>query len=278
MPLGSPFCITEVDSISHQDDVAKSSENPFPGQLFNKPGDDSVDVYKGCKVDYAGDIVTAELFMDVLTGNWVPSPGLNLKLLFVPVFGYGSKLNHRGTTGFGPCFHLPGFHLGVTLVLTHSHFEGQVDIVFSAPTPWSRSGSLSIVFSPMPWSRSGYQFFTHPFSSPLPWSLEGNAQKVKGKVLKSTEKDTVFVNFVDHGGPGIVAFPNGPVLHVKDLSETLESMRSQQMFGQMVFYMEVSKGNGPHGGNTCLTGTHGGKQLCFGPPVPRKICIYAYIH
>ncbi|CAJ1386680.1 unnamed protein product [Effrenium voratum] len=117
-----------------QDDVAKSSENPFPGQLFNKPGDDSVDVYKGCKVDYAGDIVTAELFMDVLTGK---------------------------------------------------------------------------------------------------------AQKVKGKVLKSTEKDTVFVNFVDHGGPGIVAFPNGPVLHVKDLSETLESMRSQQMFGQMVFYMEA---------------------------------------
>ena len=56
-----------------QDDVAKSSENPFPGQLFNKPGNDSVDVYKGCKVDYAGDIVTAELFMDVLTGNRVPT-------------------------------------------------------------------------------------------------------------------------------------------------------------------------------------------------------------
>ena len=56
-------------------------------------------------------------------------------------------------------------------------------------------------------------------------------------MLKSTEKDTVawrwvgagglpkfslpqktevFVNFVDHGGVGLVAFPNGPVLHVKD--------------------------------------------------------------
>ncbi|CAK8988586.1 unnamed protein product [Durusdinium trenchii] len=52
-----------------QDDVAKSSENPFPGQLFNKPGNASLDVYKGCKVDYSGDIVTAQLFLDVLTGK-----------------------------------------------------------------------------------------------------------------------------------------------------------------------------------------------------------------
>lgn len=27
------------------------------------------DVYKGCKVDYSGKKVTAQLFMDVLTGN-----------------------------------------------------------------------------------------------------------------------------------------------------------------------------------------------------------------
>eukprot|EP00438_Fugacium_kawagutii_P012636 Skav215591 [mRNA] locus=scaffold666:132200:133360:+ [translate_table: standard] len=117
-----------------QDDVAKDSENPFPGQLFNKPGNDSPDVYKGCKVDYSGDIVTAQLFLDVLTGN---------------------------TTG------------------------------------------------------------------------------AKGKVLKSTEKDTVFVNFVDHGGVGIVAFPNGPFLHVKDLSKTLQKMQNQKMFKQLVFYMEA---------------------------------------
>jgi len=117
-----------------QDDVADASENPFKGQLYNKPGNDSPDVYKGCKVDYAGDKVTAQLFMDVLTGN---------------------------------------------------------------------------------------------------------AQRAKGKVLKSTEKDTVFVNFVDHGGVGLVAFPNGPVLHVKDLSKTLKTMQSQKMFKQLVFYMEA---------------------------------------
>ena len=34
--------------------------------------------------------------------------------------GYGSKLNHQGTTGFGPCFYLAGFHFGY-ICLTHSH-------------------------------------------------------------------------------------------------------------------------------------------------------------
>ena len=27
-------------------------------------------------------------------------------------FGCGSKLKTRGYAGFGPCFHLPGFHFG----------------------------------------------------------------------------------------------------------------------------------------------------------------------
>ena len=34
--------------------------------------------------------------------------------------GCGSKLNRRGYAGFGPCFHLPGFHFG-TGFLSHSH-------------------------------------------------------------------------------------------------------------------------------------------------------------
>ena len=35
--------------------------------------------------------------------------------------GCGSKSIHQGTAAFGPCCHLPGFHFGVTLFLTHSH-------------------------------------------------------------------------------------------------------------------------------------------------------------
>lgn len=69
--------------------------------------------------------------------------------------------------------------------------------------------------------------------------LTGNTEGAKGKVLKSGASDMVFVNFVDHGGPGIIAFPNGPVLTVKELSKTLKTMQSKHMFKEMVFYMEA---------------------------------------
>jgi len=48
------------------DDVANSSENPLPGQLFNEPG--GVDVYGGLVVDYAAEDVTAETFLNVIQG------------------------------------------------------------------------------------------------------------------------------------------------------------------------------------------------------------------
>jgi len=54
------------------DDIANNSQNPFPGQLFNKPtpaGTPGVDVYAGCKIDYKGSDVTPENFMKVLTGT-----------------------------------------------------------------------------------------------------------------------------------------------------------------------------------------------------------------
>jgi len=55
-----------------QDDVANAEENPYPGKLFNKPtaaGEPGVDVYKGCKPTYTGEVVTAKLFLDVLQGK-----------------------------------------------------------------------------------------------------------------------------------------------------------------------------------------------------------------
>ena len=50
-------------------DVASSSSNPFPGELYNHPGDESPDVYKGVVVDYEGEDVTPENFMKVLLGD-----------------------------------------------------------------------------------------------------------------------------------------------------------------------------------------------------------------
>jgi legumain len=53
------------------DDAANSSENPFPGKLFNKPTYDKpgVDVYAGCKIDYKGEHVTPEVFLAILKGD-----------------------------------------------------------------------------------------------------------------------------------------------------------------------------------------------------------------
>lgn len=118
-----------------QDDVAMAEDNPFQGKLFNKQGSNVPDVHAGCKVDYSGDDVTAELFLKVLTGNATNLPG-------------------------------------------------------------------------------------------------------SGKVLKSGPHDRVFVNFVDHGGVGMVAFPNGPELHVSELSAALKQMQQQRMFAELLFYLE----------------------------------------
>eukprot|EP00933_Yihiella_yeosuensis_P083020 TRINITY_DN9709_c0_g5_i1.p1 TRINITY_DN9709_c0_g5~~TRINITY_DN9709_c0_g5_i1.p1 ORF type:complete len:497 (+),score=81.90 TRINITY_DN9709_c0_g5_i1:98-1588(+) len=119
-----------------QDDVANSDQNMFKGKLFNHPGTAPRNVYDGCQVDYRGDVVTADLFKSVLTGD----------------------------------------------------------------------------------------------RSRLPKD---------GKFLNSTDQDEVFINFVDHGGVGIIAFPNGPLLHVTELADTLEAMGKRKMFKEMVFYLEA---------------------------------------
>merc|ERR1719326_1371841 len=103
-----------------QDDVANAADNPFPGKLYNRPGSDPPDVYEGCKPDYKGSIVTAKLFLNVITGD-------------------------------------------------ESAVNG-------------------------------------------------------GRVLRSGPNDRVFLNFIDHGGVGIIAFPNGPMLHKSQLSAALTTM------------------------------------------------------
>lgn len=61
----------------------------------------------------------------------------------------------------------------------------------------------------------------------------------KSKVLASNSNDDVFLNFIDHGGPGIIAFPVGNVLTSQQLSTSLQTMQKKQMFSQLTFYMEA---------------------------------------
>jgi legumain len=58
--------------------------------------------------------------------------------------------------------------------------------------------------------------------------LKGNATGVtggNGKVLKSTANSKVFINFADHGAPGLIAFPN-EYLYANDLNNALVYMNA----------------------------------------------------
>lgn len=70
--------------------------------------------------------------------------------------------------------------------------------------------------------------------------LTGDSSKVpSGKpVLKSGKGDRVFINFVDHGGVGIIAFPSA-MLSSQDLNAAIKTAHSKNMFEKMVFYMEA---------------------------------------
>jgi len=71
--------------------------------------------------------------------------------------------------------------------------------------------------------------------------LTGDKSKVSGgtgRVLESTEEDKVFLNFSDHGGPGLIAFPS-KYLYVDDLQKTLDTMTEKKMFSELVFYLEA---------------------------------------
>ncbi|XP_060939343.1 legumain [Limanda limanda] len=71
--------------------------------------------------------------------------------------------------------------------------------------------------------------------------LKGDSSKAKGgsgKVLKSGPNDHVFVYFTDHGGPGILAFPNDE-LHVEDFQGAIKYMHDNKKYKKMVLYIEA---------------------------------------
>ena len=72
--------------------------------------------------------------------------------------------------------------------------------------------------------------------------LQQNAVAMKaigtGRVLKSTAADKVFINFVDHGAPGLIAFPS-KYLYATDLTPVLNSMWSKKQYQELTFYLEA---------------------------------------
>ena len=113
-------------------DVPFDKENPFYSQLYNRPGDDSLDVYDGVVVDYEGDDVNPDNFLKVLLGD--------------------------DSTG--------------------------------------------------------------------------------KKVLKSTEKDNIFMFFSDHGAPDKLCFPNENI-NRREIHNTLKQMHEKKMYNHFVLYIEA---------------------------------------
>ncbi|XP_059178979.1 legumain-like [Physella acuta] len=74
--------------------------------------------------------------------------------------------------------------------------------------------------------------------------LTGDAEGIKkllgreGKVITSGADDRIFVNFADHGAPGILAFPQ-TYLHAEDLHTAIKTMHANKRYKQMVMYIEA---------------------------------------
>lgn len=116
------------------DDIADSRSNPKKGTIINHPDGD--DVYAGVPKDYTGNDVTAQNFLDILTG---------------------AAMSGRGS----------------------------------------------------------------------------------GKTLASTGDDKVFIYYADHGATGLVAMPTGSYLYATDLNKALNTMHTNNMYKELVFYLEA---------------------------------------
>jgi len=70
--------------------------------------------------------------------------------------------------------------------------------------------------------------------------LTGDSSKTGGRpVLKSGASDRVFVFFTDHGGTGIIAFPDGSLMTSQTLIGAINQMYASKMYSHLVFYMEA---------------------------------------
>lgn len=67
--LTKGFDASKIILLSYND-AAKSSENPFPNKLYNKPTNGTgVDVNANCKIDYELDDVNPAVFLSILKGD-----------------------------------------------------------------------------------------------------------------------------------------------------------------------------------------------------------------
>ncbi|KMT17971.1 hypothetical protein BVRB_2g033170 [Beta vulgaris subsp. vulgaris] len=71
----------------------------------------------------------------------------------------------------------------------------------------------------------------------------GNKTAIKGgsgKVVKSGPNDHIFIYYSDHGGPGVLAMPDGSqMIYAKDLIDILKMKHASKSYKTMVIYVEA---------------------------------------
>uniref|UniRef100_A0A0A9WU12 legumain n=1 Tax=Lygus hesperus TaxID=30085 RepID=A0A0A9WU12_LYGHE len=72
--------------------------------------------------------------------------------------------------------------------------------------------------------------------------LKGNKSSMKGigsgRVIESDATSNVFVYFADHGGTGLLAFPN-EILGADELERTLREMNEAKRYNKLIMYIEA---------------------------------------
>jgi len=68
--------------------------------------------------------------------------------------------------------------------------------------------------------------------------LKGDDGTAGGKVLRTGPNSKIFVNFSDHGAPGLIAFPN-EYLYADDLQAAIDYMEVFGLYGEMTMYIEA---------------------------------------
>jgi legumain len=95
------------------------------------------------------------------------------------------------------------------------------------------------VYKGVPKDYIGKDVTAKNFISILTGDKEAMAHIGSGKVIESGPNDHVFVNYVDHGNTGILGFPTGPTLTVKQLNDALLKMNKENRYGELTLYVEA---------------------------------------
>lgn len=134
-----------------------------------------------------------------------------------------------------------GFHTERIIVMLYDDVAHHADNpmpgkIFNAPDP---HGPGVDVYAGCSIDYSGDAVTSHNFIEVL---LGGNADGGNGRVLASTKDDNVFLYFVDHGDSNILRFPHATdVINASRFQDTLTIMHRQELFGNMLVFVEACK-------------------------------------